>query len=415
MIHFEINLLLHKKSAYLTKQKRLDMRHLDVGRAFQNRSFDSPGHLTIRILKHFPEERKINVEITSYNRGECELDNLSQENVEFLKSIEIINFNNINTASFLRISQAGEPITIKNKQSDPVSYKDYQAIELQPFQEKFESTPIEISKEFTVPFSKITFNDGFVSFPWKYKEVKKKLILEIYNEHIVKEFEALKKYFSKVLKTKKINVKAKLELFKENIICKEIASPEVDQINSGIIEAVKDDYLWQQTKNNKSSNSDKVSYTFDEYFNHENDAFQAKILFKNDIQLLEEIVKISNTKHYRQLIYLSKRHLTDTMKLRFIFNPFSCIFLIDGKDFSYFVWETLDTKEATYIWQSDKSRKQLRETFQKIEAIINGIKIDGRTKYLTDNQDVFQRIYHDYSDQRDGFLKWKKELESKLV
>tara|TARA_R110002050_G_scaffold111518_4_gene225146 strand:- start:1230 stop:2477 length:1248 start_codon:yes stop_codon:yes gene_type:complete len=415
MIHFEINLLLHEKSAYLTKHKRLDIRQLDIGKELQKRCFDAPAHLTIRILKHFPEERKINVEITSYNRGACELDNLSQENIDFLKSIEIINFNNINTTSFFSISRSGDPITIKSKQSGPVYYKGWQTAELQPSRIKVESIPIEIYKEFTIPFRKIAFNDGFVSFSWKYKELKKNIILEIFNEHIVKEFEAVKNYFSRVLKTKKIKVKAKFEIFEEDITCKEVNSPEIEQINSDIIEAVKDDYLWQQTRYRKTFDSDKVSYTFEEYFNNQTNELKPERLFESDVQLLDRIIKISNSKHYLQLTFLSKRHLSDTMKLRFIFNPFSCVFLIEGKEFSYFVWETLDTEEATYIWQSDKSGKRLKETFEKIESIINEIKLSGRNKYLTENQDIFQRIYHDYSDQRKGFLKWKRELESKLI
>ena len=42
------------------------------------------------------------------------------------------------------------------------------------------------------------------------------------------------------------------------------------------------------------------------------------------------------------------------MKIRFVLQPFSFVFLLAGKDHHYIVLETLDTEEATYIWKTGK-------------------------------------------------------------
>jgi len=53
--------------------------------------------------------------------------------------------------------------------------------------------------------------------------------------------------------------------------------------------------------------------------------------------------------------------------------------------------------------------------FRKIENIINEIKVQGKISYINSTEDSFSRIYHDYSESTDGFVKWKGELESLLT
>jgi len=109
---------------------------------------------------------------------------------------------------------------------------------------------------------------------------------------------------------------------------------------------------------------------------------------------------------------LSSRHAHTLLKLRFAHKPISFLFLIEG-DRSYpLIWETLDTREATYIWHIDKSLEQLKISLRHIEDIINIIKVQGKTAYLNSADELFRRIYHDYSELVDGFVKWKGELES---
>jgi hypothetical protein len=43
------------------------------------------------------------------------------------------------------------------------------------------------------------------------------------------------------------------------------------------------------------------------------------------------------------------------------------------------------------------------------------IKAQGKTAYLNTVEDPFRRVYHDYSDLQDGFVKWKALLEQYLA
>ena len=102
------------------------------------------------------------------------------------------------------------------------------------------------------------------------------------------------------------------------------------------------------------------------------------------------------------------------MKLRFVLNPFSFVFLIKGITGYHIVLETLDTKEATYIWHIKKDRTELFKSLGKIDAALNLIRTKGREIFLANRPENFSRIFHDYSDNRKGFVLWKDNLEERL-
>jgi hypothetical protein len=103
------------------------------------------------------------------------------------------------------------------------------------------------------------------------------------------------------------------------------------------------------------------------------------------------------------------------MKLRFIHKPFSFVFLVEGERKYHLVWETLDTEEATYIWPAEKNLAALKQKLQKLEDIIQVIKVQGKTAYIHQSDDDYRRIYHDYSNLIEGFGKWKTELDACLI
>ena len=161
---------------------------------------------------------------------------------------------------------------------------------------------------------------------------------------------------------------------------------------------------------------DQSLFTKDEYFETFVDPeFQSDIFFKTDQELFEDLLKISNTKHYRHLRFLSSKHLSTVMKLRFVNMPLSFIFLLQGKNYYYIIWETLDTKEATYVWSIDKDITNLKLRLRQIDNILKEIKVQGKMAYISSKEDSFQRIYHEYSKGDHGFLKWKTELEKLLI
>jgi hypothetical protein len=103
------------------------------------------------------------------------------------------------------------------------------------------------------------------------------------------------------------------------------------------------------------------------------------------------------------------------LKLRFVLQPFSFLFLLSGETNHHVVWETLDTEEATYIWDSEKTREAFRMTLNQIEEIITGIKKDGRHDYLKREHPNFSRLWHDYSDPKKGFVTWKGLLDERIT
>ena len=103
------------------------------------------------------------------------------------------------------------------------------------------------------------------------------------------------------------------------------------------------------------------------------------------------------------------------MKLRFVLQPFSFLFLLAGEKKYHIIWETLDSEEATYIWHTDKTRESLRIALGEIEEILRDIKQKGRQTFLERESSNFSRVVHDYVDAKKGFIAWKGALEEKLV
>ena len=102
------------------------------------------------------------------------------------------------------------------------------------------------------------------------------------------------------------------------------------------------------------------------------------------------------------------------MKLRFVLNPFSFVFLLSGAEGYHLVLETLNTEEATYIWHFDKNINTLKLKISDIDKDLNLIRNKGRQFFLESQPDNFSRIVHDYTDKRKGFIIWKDMLDERL-
>lgn len=102
------------------------------------------------------------------------------------------------------------------------------------------------------------------------------------------------------------------------------------------------------------------------------------------------------------------------MKLRFVLQPFSFVFLLAGEQNYHIVLETLDTEEATYIWHTNKSKSALIGSIKQIDKELNIIREKGRQAYLETQPLNFSRIIHDYSEDNKGFTIWKGMLEERL-
>ncbi len=193
-------------------------------------------------------------------------------------------------------------------------------------------------------------------------------------------------------------------------------SPEIEKIGSQLIKDVKLEFVKATTKKKITSRMDKVVFTMNEYFKtFADEKTESDIFPANEAAFIEDLIQLSETKHFNHLRYLSGKHAHNIMKLRFIHQPFSFIFLIDGNKHYHIIWETLDTEEATYIWRSGKSIPALKQAVRKTEDIINIINAEGKRAYIQSADDVFNRVFHDYSDLENGFNKWKEKLEMLLM
>jgi hypothetical protein len=102
------------------------------------------------------------------------------------------------------------------------------------------------------------------------------------------------------------------------------------------------------------------------------------------------------------------------MKIRFVLNPFSFVFLLLGEQNYFVVLETLDTEEATYIWYTPKIKASLIEEVKQIDNQLNIIREKGRQTFLENSPANFTRILHDYSENKKGFIIWKSVIEERV-
>ena len=111
-------------------------------------------------------------------------------------------------------------------------------------------------------------------------------------------------------------------------------------------------------------------------------------------------------------MYLAQRHDSPTLKIRFVLSPFSFVFLLAGEEQFHIVLETLDTEEATYVWHIPKDIQTLKIKLKEIDQQLSIIKNNGRQVLLETQPENFNRILHDYSDDKKGFIVWKGVLEA---
>lgn len=90
------------------------------------------------------------------------------------------------------------------------------------------------------------------------------------------------------------------------------------------------------------------------------------------------------------------------------------VFLLSGQEQFHLVMETLDTREATYIWHIEKDKQELHNQLREIDRQLNMIRNDGRQAFLESQPVNFSRVLHDYSDEQKGFILWKDLLEERL-
>lgn len=284
---------------------------------------------------------------------------------------------------------------------------DRQATLFDDLKETIEDKPrqSDIDKVVKIPINDLDFHYGMVCFSYKVSN-QTSLEFEIENEEMLPEFEVLKPYFSKILNSKSISVHVQVG-YENGVIVSQIATSEaIDRINKEIVDSVKFQFIEQRfIKNQKprnEENPEEVSKTIGTFFG-------------SDDNLLKTLLKNNSYIHQKQLLFLAKHHQYKKLKIRFVLYPFSFVFLLEGIQKYHIVLETLDTKEATYVWHLSKGSTKFKKELESINQKLNWIRNNGRQSFLETKSENFSKIIHYYNEDTKGFYKWKNALEERLA
>ena len=271
---------------------------------------------------------------------------------------------------------------------------------------------LSIEESITVSIDDLEFRYGTISFKYFVSKLNHELEFEIENDHIRPEFEVLKPYFSKILKKKNVNIFIQAEFQERTLISQLATSSDLEKINNEIIDVARFRFVSKFFLGNNTKKYNLNLMDVNQLQAQENTELS---LYDTGEKLLEDLLKHKTVIHYRQLRYLAEKHESDILKLRFVLNPFSFVFLLSGNEQYHLVMETLETREATYIWHIEKDRQELRNQLHAIDKQLNIIRNDGRQAFLESQPVNFNRILHDYSEDQKGFVLWKDLLEETLV
>ena len=267
-----------------------------------------------------------------------------------------------------------------------------------------------IDQKIKIAFEKLEFRYGSIAFKYNVPEMKTELEFDIENLEIRPEFEVLKPYFSKSLKIKNIVVAISAEFDNGKLISQLALSNDVKKISGELIEGVKFKFITKTFLGKVNAVSQENLLDINQLQNETN----CKLYDSGD-ELLNDFLQNKNYKHQKHLQYLADRHERTILKIRFVLNPFSFVFLLAGKEGFHIILETLNTEEATYIWHFDNNKRTLPGKLKQLDHYLNIIRNNGRQTFIENLPENFSRILHDYSDERKGFKIWKDLIEERLT
>lgn len=132
-------------------------------------------------------------------------------------------------------------------------------------------------------------------------------------------------------------------------------SEDISNINTAVIESVRFEFVKRQILKTSDASLLSKANTLEDLLGQYQSSYNN--LYSSEQDLINDILNIKKAKHFLHLKWLSSKHEAKVLKLRFVLQPFSFLFLLSGENKYHVVWETLDTEEATYIWHTEKTRK----------------------------------------------------------
>src|SRR5690606_22678877 len=109
----------------------------------------------------------------------------------------------------------------------------------EPKEKITDTKTITIEQQLKIPIEQLEFCYGSVTFKHPIPELKTNLEFEIENLDVRPEFEVLKPYFAKALKSKNVRIDVHAEFEDEKLISQLATSEDVNKINREVIEGVK--------------------------------------------------------------------------------------------------------------------------------------------------------------------------------
>ena len=275
-----------------------------------------------------------------------------------------------------------------------------------------------------VPFEEVHFDFGKANVRIISHKTGSRLNVELYNPYLVPEFNWVKRYFARILKTERCQVVVNCQKTPVGIQIMQANSPEIGKIDDRMIEIVRRMHALDQWNRQEAPGADKRLFTSDEIQEYDFGNEQAKPSKPlSDVEMLQLILTEMHVRNAAQLEYLSGKLQATNQRIRFTLKPISgFLFFIQGEKMCHHCWELLDS-HATYVWTFDPAEIFIEEQIRRLEGIINLIRENGRLRYrqwVRQNRD--QRhpkltvIEHTYANSpvKDAFPVWRQKLESIL-
>ena len=257
------------------------------------------------------------------------------------------------------------------------------------------NTIVTIDRKVNIAIESLEFRYGSIAFTYLVTELNLQIEFEIAHDDIRPEFEVLKPYFIKALKSKHVNVSVYAEVENGQLVSQIASSEDIKRIDRQIIEGVRFQFvtkpLFGRTNPDKENDTGQQLQT-------------SHPLYESGEELLEDMLKHTQFKHHRHLRYLADNHAGHLVKIRFVLQPFSFVFLLEGAEQFHIILETLDTEEASYLWHFPKRVTELPLRLKEIDHYLDIIRKKGRQEFLMTPPENFSRILHDYSDEQKGFV-----------
>jgi len=300
-------------------------------------------------------------------------------------------------------------------------------IDYQVTNQKIKQEPIitNFSEEFTININDCRFMLGYVKFSKHIKRLNHTIDFKIINDNILAEFDNIKYWFSKKLKTKKFKIRATFILTNNKLTTYEAVSNDVDKIDQQLIEGIKVMRTLAITKSIRPKDLNKALFTSDDLYSLDNtNDLDGNVFKQTEKDILDTLIEKGNVRNKRELTYLSGSKQSLNYRMRFTNHPkFGFIFTIEGELNNHFIWELLNS-HATYIWTIGKEKKEIELQYKRIESTINTILECGRENYKrayqTANQDndlIFNVINHKNKNSGliDEFPIWKHRINELIT